>query len=96
MLSGSHAWSGERRGRAMMGDCRFGHGRDDDDGRNDDDGHGRLLSTNMADVVGLQFACRPRSDTVHECDLTFCGRRTFKHCVAEAKEPVTLGSTSLR
>jgi hypothetical protein len=77
-----------------MGDCRFGHGRDDDDGRSDDEGHGRLLSTNMADAV--QSACRQKRDTVHGYDLTFCGRRTCRHCVAEGKESVTLGSTSLR
>ncbi|EHK49484.1 hypothetical protein TRIATDRAFT_92533 [Trichoderma atroviride IMI 206040] len=78
---GPHAWSGERRGRATMGGCRFGHGRDDDDGRGDDDGHGRLWATNMADAG--QSACRQHSDTVrvHEYDLTFCGRRPCKHCV---------------
>lgn len=65
-----------------------------DDGRSDDEGHGRLLSTNMADAV--QSACRQKRDTVHGYDLTFCGRRTCRHCVAEGRESVTLGSTSLR
>lgn len=39
-LSGSLAWSGERRGRATMGGCRVGRGRDNDDDDDDDDGDG--------------------------------------------------------
>lgn len=75
--------------RAKMDGCRFGLGRDDDDGRSDDDGDGRLWSTNMA--------CRCSRDvTLSTGTIWLSAGAVHRHCVAEAKEPITLGSTSLR
>lgn len=62
-LSGSLAWSGERRGRAKMGGCRVG--RDDDDGDGDCDGRfcRQAWRTYAAQSVNL-LAARMKSNGV--------------------------------
>lgn len=83
-LSGSLAWSGERRGRAKMGGCRVGRGRDDDDG--DGDGDGRFCRqawrTYIRCTINL-LAARMKSNGVASAIRLCCGRRAGEHCGRE-------------